>query len=93
MRLIMITAALALMATTALAQTAPPAAPPPPPFVPWTVTQNESDAVIKFLSDKPYSFAQPIIDWLSTNEVKARAAADKVVADKVAPAPATEPKN
>ena len=89
MRLILTTAALALMAAPALAQTAPPAA-PPPPFVPWTVTQVESDAVVKYLSDKPYSFAQPVIDWLIANENKARMAKDSV--DKTStPAPATEP--
>ena len=61
-----------------------------PAFVPWMVTQEESDGMAKFLADKPYSVSAPIICWLASKEQQAQQA-DAAEKAKNAPKPDVAP--
>lgn len=81
MKRIIVALVLSITSSAAFAQNAAPQ----PAYVPWAVSAQDDEAMKKFLADKPYVIAAPIMSWLVQREaeaVKAKAEADAKAADK-----------
>lgn len=64
--------ALVLLTSSALAQEKPPA------FVPYTITQQEHDQLLRYMAQQPYVIAEPVVIFLRSK----LGAAQKAEADK-----------
>lgn len=63
------------------------AVPVPAPYTPVTISRQDYDALTKYLSAQPYSFAAPIMSYLQQREAQASAASRKSTPKTKAPNP------
>ncbi len=74
-----------------VAWTAAFAQPAPSGFAPYTVTFDQHQALIQYLMQQPYAFAEPVVRRLTELEGEAQHAAAQPKEQPAAPAPPAEP--